>query len=62
MESLEMTAIYNAVSFVWFRLGSLVDFANDHVSLWIPVGYSIALTTVSLFRSAMGANHNDRGL
>lgn len=56
--NIELTTLMDVVAFVWFRLASFVDFANEHPSIWVPVGYSIAMTTVSLFRSAMGANHN----
>lgn len=56
----EINEIGNVVAFVWNRLTDFVDIAFDHPSMLIPVGFAVALATVSLFRSAMGASHNDR--
>lgn len=58
-ENPDMAAIAEAVSFVWFRVMSFIDFANEHPPIWIPVGFSIAGMTVFLFKSAMGSNHNN---
>lgn len=58
-ENPDMTAIGEALSFVWFRVMSFVDFANEHPPIWIPVAFSVAGATVWLFKSAMGANHNN---
>ena len=55
----DMSAIGEVVSFVWFRVMSFIDFANEHPPIWIPVGFSIAGMTVYLFKSAMGSNHNN---
>ena len=58
-ENPDMSAIGEVVSFVWFRVMSFIDFANEHPPIWIPVGFSIAGMTVYLFKSAMGSNHNN---
>lgn len=62
MEVDELQILLDAVAFVWFRVSSFIDFANEHKSIWVPVGFSIARTTVALFRSAMGSDKNDKYL
>lgn len=38
---------------VWGCVTSFITFANTNTIVWVPVGFSIARATVSLFRKAV---------
>lgn len=38
---------------VWGCVTSFITFANTNTVVWVPVGFSIARATVSLFRKAV---------
>lgn len=47
------TLITQIVADVWELVGSFITFANTNSVVWIPIGFSIARATVSLFRKAV---------
>lgn len=47
------TLITQVVSDIWGLVGSFITFANSNSVIWIPIGFSIARATVSLFRKAV---------
>lgn len=38
---------------IWDLVGSFIEFANTNTVVWIPIGFTIARATVSLFRKAI---------
>lgn len=38
---------------IWELVGSFITFANTNTVVWIPIGFTIARATVSLFRKAV---------
>lgn len=47
------TLISQVVADIWELVGSFITFANSNTVIWIPIGFSIARATVSLFRKAV---------
>lgn len=47
------TVITTIVGDIWTLVGSFITFANTNTVVWIPVGFTIARATVSLFRKAI---------
>ena len=38
---------------IWDLVGSFIEFANTNTVVWIPIGFTIARATVSLFRKSI---------
>lgn len=47
------TTITAIVGDIWDLVGSFITFANTNTVVWIPIGFTIARATVSLFRKAI---------
>lgn len=47
------TTITGIVSDIWDLVSSFITFANSNTIIWVPVGFTIARATVSLFRKAI---------
>lgn len=47
------TTITTIVSDIWTLVGSFITFANTNPIVWVPIGFTIARATVSLFRKAV---------
>lgn len=47
------TTITTIVSDIWTLVGSFITFANTNTIVWVPIGFTIARATVSLFRKAV---------
>lgn len=47
------TTITTIVSDIWTLVGSFITFANSNSIVWVPIGFTIARATVSLFRKAV---------
>lgn len=45
--------ITGIVGDIWELVGSFITFANTNTVVWIPIGFTIARATVSLFRKAI---------
>lgn len=54
----ELDTLLTVVSWVFDRLTGFITFCNNHHSLWVPVGFSIAGMTVYLFKSALNVPTN----
>lgn len=47
------TTLTTIVSDIWTLVGSFITFANTNTIVWVPIGFTIARATVSLFRKAV---------
>lgn len=47
------TTITTIVGDIWSLVGDFITFANTNTVVWIPIGFTIARATVSLFRKAI---------
>lgn len=54
----ELDTLLSVVSWVFDRLTAFITFANNHHSIWVPVGFSIAAMTIYLFKSALNVPTN----
>lgn len=49
-----MSAVFtNLITEIWGLVTSFITFANDNAIVWVPVGFSVARATVSLFRKTV---------
>lgn len=47
------TTIQTVLADIWGCVTSFITFADTNTIVWVPVGFSIARATVSLFRKAV---------
>ena len=54
----ELDTLLTVASWAFDRMKAFIGICNEHHSLWVPVGFSIAAMTIYLFKSALNVPTN----